>query len=75
MNNEVTYLNFECTHNTANRTMTCSWIGGRVQLVEYFALAKTYVVIDDNVKCFYEDLTIDEFIRLQCECQRVADSL
>lgn len=72
---EATKLNFECTHETAAGTMTCSWLNGRVKLVEHFAFAKTYVQIDGKLKCRYDDVTIDEFIRLQCECQLVADGM
>ena len=72
---KTTKLNFECTHNQADGTMTCSWLNGRVKLVEHFAFAKTYVLIDGEVKCHHDNLTIDDFIRLQCECQRVADEM
>lgn len=66
----VIELDFECTHDTANNTMTCSWLGGRIRLIVYFEMSKTYLLIDGDVKCRYDDLTIDEFVRLQCECQR-----
>lgn len=72
---KATKLNFECTHNQADGTMTCSWLDGRVKLVEHFKLEKTYVLVDGEVKCRHDDVTIDEFIRLQCECQRVADGM
>ena len=72
---KTTNLNCEVTHETAARTMTCSWLNGRVKLVEHFKLEKTYVLVDGEVKCRYYDVTIDEFIRLQCECQRVADGM
>lgn len=75
INMETKNLDFECTHDTANGTMTCSWKGGRVKLVEHFKLAKTYVEVDSELKCRYDDLTIDDFIHLQCECQRVADRM
>lgn len=68
-------LNFECLHDHTAGTMTCSWLLGRVQLVEYFRLAKTYVLIDDVVKCCCDNLTIDEFVRLQCACQRAVAEL
>lgn len=66
---------FECTHETAAGTMTCSWLGGRIKLVEHFALHRTYGLIDGEVKYTHDDLTVDEFIRLQCECQRIADAM
>ncbi len=74
MENDVMRMDFECTHNTVERAMTCSWLGGRIQLIEYFALAKTYVLINGNVMSRYDDLTIDEFIRLQMDCQHTADT-
>lgn len=72
---ETTKLNFECTHETADGTMTCSWAGGRVQLVEHFSLKRTYGLIDGEVKCQHDDLTVDEFMNQQCECQRIADEM
>lgn len=72
---KTTNLNCEVTHETAAGTMTCSWLNGRVKLVEHFKLEKTYVLVDGEVKCRHDDVTIDEFIRLQCECQRVADGM
>ena len=72
---KATKLIFECTHETAAGTMTCSWLSGYVKLIEHFALAKTYVLIDEQVKAIYDNLTIDEFMRLQCKCQRVADGM
>ena len=29
-------LNFDCTHNTAEKIMTCTWLEGRVDLIEFF---------------------------------------
>lgn len=72
---ETANLNFECTHDQANRTMTCSWLGGCVRLVHHFAMDRTYCLVDGTVKCRYSGLTVGEFVRLQRECQRAADGM
>ncbi len=53
----------------------CEWLGGRVQLVTYFALNLTCMLLDGAVKCRYTGITADEFKNLQRQCQEAADSL
>lgn len=69
---KTTELNFECTHETDTKTMTCSWAGGRVQLVTYFENGITGYIKDGVVKETYDDLTIEQFMNLQITCQAVA---
>ena len=66
-------LDFECTHNTTERVMTCSW--GRVKLEHYFNNNTSVVLVDDEIKCTAKDLSIEHFMRMQCECQRIANLL
>lgn len=72
---ETTELTFDCTHKTAEGTMTCSWLSGRIKLVEHFGTATAYVLIDGEQKCKYQNPTILEFIHLQVECQKVANGM
>ena len=70
-----TNLTFECEHDHSQRTMTCSWLDGRVQLVYNFVVDKAFLLVDGLVKCSYNSLTVAEFSAQQVECQRVAESL
>ena len=68
-------LDFECTHNTAEKVMTCIWNDGRVQLEYHFNYSKSVVLIDGEIKSVTVGLTIDQFIGLQWECQEIADKM
>ena len=72
---KVAELTFECTHDTVARTMTCSWNEGRIAIVYYFGLQRTAVYVDDELKRTDDKLTIDEFMKLQWECQGIADMM
>ena len=72
---ETIQLDFECTHETGRGTMTCSWLDGIVKMVEHFSAKKTGVYVDNELKCTYDDLSVEQFMKLQVECQKVADSL
>lgn len=72
---KTTKLEFECTHQTAAGTMTCSWLEGRVTLVEHFATKKTGVFVDGVMKAAYDDLTPNQFVNLQVECQHMANEM
>lgn len=68
-------LEFDCTHNVIDGTMTCSWLEGRVTLVEHFATKKTGVFVDGVMKATYDDLTANQFVNLQVECQHMANNM
>ncbi len=70
-----TNLTFECNHDHSQHTMTCVWRDGRVQLVYNFVVDKAFLLVDGQVKCSYNRLTVAEFAAQQAECQRVAESL
>lgn len=72
---KTTKLEFECTHETAAGTMTCSWLEGRVTLVEHFATKKTGVYVDGELKCTYDDLTVEQFMNIQVKVQKMANIL
>lgn len=72
---KATKLNFECTHETAAGTMTCSWLDGRVKMVEHFSAKKTGVYVDNELKCTYDDLSVEQFMKLQVEVQKMANIL
>ena len=68
-------LEFDCTHNGIDGTMTCSWLEGRVTLVEHFATKKTGVYVDGELKCTYDDLTVEQFMNIQVKVQKMANIL
>jgi len=70
-----TELNFECTHETDTKSMTCSWAGGKIQLITYFESGITGYIKDGDVKETYDDLTIEQFMNLQITCQTMANDL
>ena len=72
---KTTKLEFECTHETAAGTMTCSWLEGRVTLVEHFATKKTGVYVDGELKGTYDDLTVEHFMNIQVKVQKMANIL
>ena len=68
-------LNFDCTHNTAEKTMTCTWFEGRVDLIEFFKENTTAVKMNGELKCTFYNLTVREFTRLQELCQQIANRM
>lgn len=68
-------LEFDCTHNGIDGTMSCSWLEGRVTLVEHFATKKTGVFVDGAMKATYDDLTANQFVNLQVDCQKMANAM
>ena len=72
---ETMELNFECTYNHKERMMTCEWAGGRVKLAEAFRQGMTFVEIEGEVKARYDNLTVEQFMKLQCKCQEIANGL
>lgn len=77
MNNEVTYLNFECTHNTAERTMTLSWEHGVVELVVCLQTLSAVFIVRGDVRRRLDisEMSIEEFMRIEEQCQESAEKL
>ena len=55
--------------------MTCSWKDGRVVIVHYFKEATTAIYVDVELKRKDKNLSIVEFMKLQCECQLISDKI
>jgi len=72
---EAIQLDFECTHETDKGTMTCSWVDGRIKMVQHFSVKKTGVYVDGELKCTYDDLTVEQFMNIQVEVQKMANIL
>ena len=68
-------LNCECTHNTVAQSMTCSWKDGRVVIVHSFKEATTAIYVDDELQRKDKNLSIEEFMKLQCECQLISEKI
>ncbi len=67
-------INAELQFNTAENigTMTFS---PRVKLVIYFNTGNVYVLIDNEVKSTYENVTIPELMRIEEQVQQAANLL
>lgn len=69
-------LNAECTHsNYPTKTMTLSWLDGRVKLVADWKSSIVSAIIDGDVKVIEKDCTIAMFERLEKQCEDVAMDL
>lgn len=68
-------LDFDCTFDTVGRTMTCEWLGGRVELTLNFNLKKIYVSVDGKLKDKYDNIPACQLASLQRDCQLLADKL
>ncbi|MBQ3717522.1 MAG: hypothetical protein II901_03980 [Paludibacteraceae bacterium] len=77
METTITHLEMDCIHDHLNKTMTCSWLDGRVRIVVYWEADTLGVIRDGNVveTRDLEGLSLDEFVRLEDECQAAADKL
>lgn len=62
---------FETTFQTSEGTMT-QIFSPRVKIVVYIKTGRTVVLVDDEPKTTSDHLTIQEFMKLQDEVQRIA---
>ena len=71
---EMLEMSCECWHDTANRIMYQDF-GAGVVLTVYFVQREFCVTVDDEVRVkeTIEEMTIEQFMNLQCEVQRMAD--
>lgn len=67
-------LEMDCTHDHLNKTMTCSWLDGRLRIVVDYKAKKLGTIRDGNViaTCDLEGLSIEEFMMIQEFCQTAA---
>ena len=77
METKTIHLEMDCIHDHLNKTMTCSWLNGEVRIVVYWEAGTLGVIRNDQVveTRDLEGLTIDEFVRLEEQCQAAAESL
>ncbi len=77
METERMHIEMDCYHNHSENTMTCSWLGGRVKIVVYFATAQLGILRDEKVvvKRDIAGMSCDDLMRLQELCQRAAIAL
>lgn len=75
----IKLMNFDLTCSVAHRhdpehVMVCTWGGSDIVRIEVnFARKTTGLYVAGELTDVYENLTIDEFVRLQCVCQMAFD--
>lgn len=67
-------MEMHCFHNQAAGTMTCSWLGGRVQLVAHWRRGMAAVVIDGAIKDRFSisEMCIGDFMFKQRQAAEAA---
>lgn len=72
--NGIMEVSCECWHDTVNRIMYQDF-GAGVVLAVYFGQGKFSVTVDDEVKTkdSIEGMSVEQFMNLQCEVQRMTD--
>ena len=70
-------MEFECVHNQAAGTMTCSWLGGRVELVCHWGRCVACVLVDGQVRArvALDGMSAREFTRLEEQTAEAAAQL
>lgn len=72
---------FDLTCSVAHRhgpehVMVCTWGGSDIVRIEVnFARKTTGLYVAGELNDVYENLTTDEFVRLQCVCQMTFDAI
>ena len=77
METKIIHIEMDCIHDHVEKTMTCSWLNGEVRIVVYWEAGTLGVIRNNQVveTRDLEGLTIDEFVRLEEQCQAAAESL
>lgn len=77
MEQKKVHLEFDCTHNQAEGTMTLEWLNGRVQLVVNWKSALAVVLVNGDVRRTIDitEMSIDEFMRIEEQTQAAAEQL
>ncbi len=69
-------LNAECTHsNHPTKTMTISWLDGRVKLVVDIHSSTATVTVDNDIKVIERNVTIGMVETLEQQCAEAANCL
>jgi len=69
-------LNAECTHsNHPTRTMTISWLDGRVKLIVDIHSSVATVTVDNDIKVIERNATIAMIETLEKQCEEAANKL
>lgn len=76
MKTELKHIECDCKFVTSELMMIHSWLDGRVIIMTYYGTpSKSTVVIDEEIKCSYNELKIEEFNRLIANYQEIADKM
>ena len=70
-------MEFDCIHDQAEGTMTCKWLGGKVQIVVDWKHECGVVLVNGNVKRQFSlvGLSVKEFMRIEEQTQEAAAQL
>ena len=77
METKTVHIEMDCIHNHVENTMTCSWLNGQIRIVVDFRAKMVGIISKDKVieTRDIEDMSIDEFMRIQEQCQQSAESV
>lgn len=70
-------MEFDCIHDQAEGTMTCKWLGGKVQIVVDWKHECGVVLVNGNVKRQFSlvGLSVQEFMRIEAQTAEAAEQL
>jgi len=70
-------MEFDCIHDQAAGTMTCKWLGGRVQIMVDWKHECGVVLVNGNVKRQFSlvGLSVEEFMLIEEQTQEAATKL
>lgn len=77
MESKTIHIEMDCIHNHRENTMTCSWNNGEIKIVVDWTTGQLGIMNRCQVKEVHDihGMSIDEFMKLQEQCQGYADSL
>ncbi len=77
METKKVHIEMDCIHDHVNKTMTCSWNNGEIKIVVDWGTGQLGVMNRCKVIEVRDihGMSIDEFMKLQEQCQGYAESL
>ena len=77
METKTIHLEMDCIHNHRENTMTCLWNNGEIKIVVDWTTGQLGVMNRERVIEVRDvhGMSIDEFMKIQEQCQEAADSL